>query len=135
LGDDLSERRICVLGLTYKPDTSTLRRSAALEIIADLTRAGAQVSASDPRADRVELARYGAFSFFENPYDALGGAEALLLMTPWKQYRDLDFAEVASRMKRRLLFDTANLWSADELVRRGFEYYDIGRGRKLKEAP
>jgi len=127
---DLSAKRISVLGLTYKPDTSTLRRSAALEVIGDLVRAGAVIQASDPKADRGEIAAASGFRFVEDPYAALEGAEALVLMTPWAAYKELDFDRVKALMRRPLVFDTANLWPGQDMTRRGFEYLDIGRGRK-----
>jgi len=130
LGGSLQGRRIAILGLTYKPDTSTLRRSAALEVIADLMREGAVVAASDPRANREELKNYSAFEFFDNPYAAVQNADAVVLMTPWKDYRDLDFDRLKATMARPLLFDTANLWQAGPLLGKGFTYLDIGRGRK-----
>lgn len=131
--DNLKGRHIAVLGLTYKPDTSTLRRSAALEVITGLLRAGATVAASDPRADRNELKAYAALEFYENPYDAVQGADALVLMTPWKQYKELDFRDIRPRMARPVVFDTANFWSANELIRNGIEYFDIGRGRPSRK--
>ena len=94
----LKGARVSVLGLTYKADTSTLRRSAALEVIADLVAAGAIVSAHDPRADRKELQAYDGFRFHEDPLDAVAGADALVLMTPWSDYRTLDFSAVRQRM-------------------------------------
>lgn len=129
----LNGRHVTVLGLTYKPDTSTLRRSAALEVIAGLVRAGANVAASDPRADRNELKAHTTFAFFDDPYDAVEDAEALVLMTPWKEYKELDFEVIKARMGRPVLFDTANLWSANDLIQRGFEYFDIGRGRQSRK--
>jgi len=126
----LAGARVAVLGLTYKPDTSTLRRSAAMAAIADLAKAGAVVSAHDPRADREELRTYGGFTFFEDPLAAVDGAEALVLMTPWKEYRTIDFAEMRQRMARPYVLDTAGLWDADRLGELGFHYDDIGRGRR-----
>jgi UDPglucose 6-dehydrogenase len=126
----LAGARVAVLGLTYKADTSTLRRSAALEVVADLTAAGAIVSAHDPRADRDELSACSGFSFHEDALDAITGAAALVLMTPWSDYRRLDFTEVRQRMTGRYVLDTAGLWSADVLTGMGFAYDDIGRGRR-----
>lgn len=134
LGENLQGRRIAVLGLTYKPDTSTLRRSAALEIISELARAGAVVAASDPRADRQELKLCEALRFCEDPYEAMRGADAVVLMTPWKQYRDLDFDRIKASVARPIVVDTANLWPADALLGKGFTYLDIGRGRSAKGA-
>jgi UDPglucose 6-dehydrogenase len=127
----LQGARVAVLGLTYKPDTSTLRRSAAIEVIADLLQAGAVVNAHDPRADREELKAHTGFTFFEDLLAAVGGVEALVLMTPWKDYQDIDFETVRHRMVKPYVLDTAGLWSADELVRLGFIYDDIGRGRRI----
>ena len=129
LGENLRGRRIAILGLTYKPETSTLRRSAALEIAGELIREGADVWASDPRASRDELSAYPGLHFVENPYDAIRQGDALVLMTPWKQYRELDFEAIRSGMTTPLLIDTANLWNADDLISLGFLYIDIGSGR------
>ena len=124
--------RVAVLGLTYKPDTSTLRRSAAIEVIGDLVARGVKVSAHDPMADRDELKAHGEFAFADNPLAAVEGAEALVLMTPWKDYKGLDFAAVKQRMARPYVLDTAGLWNADQLTALGFVYEDIGRGRRAQ---
>lgn len=121
---------VTVLGLTYKPDTSTLRRSAALEIIGDMVRAGMRVTAHDPKADRGELAKHGGFRFVEDAYEAMKGAEALVIITAWGEYRDLDFERAAGLMERRLVIDVNNMYDAAELEKTGFTYLDVGRGRK-----
>lgn len=126
----LAGARVAVLGLTYKADTSTLRRSAALEVVADLAAAGALVSAHDPRADRDELRGLSGFCFHEDPLEAVSGADALVLMTPWAIYRELDFDEVRRRMAGRYVLDTAGLWDATQMTGLGFTYDDIGRGRQ-----
>ncbi len=131
---ELRGARIAVLGLTYKPDTSTLRRSAALEVIAELASAGAVVHAHDPRADRGELRGQPGFTFHDDPLDAVSGADAVVLMTPWASYRELDFGEVRRRMTGSYLLDTAGLWDAEALVALGFAYDDIGRGRRRGRA-
>ena len=129
----LKGARVAVLGLTYKADTSTLRRSAAIGVIGDLVAAGATVTAHDPRADRDELKSHGEFIFFDDPLAAVDGADALVLMTPWKDYRDLDFAAVRRRMARPYILDTAGLWDAAALADLGLEYDDIGRGRHPRQ--
>ncbi|MEA2876300.1 MAG: UDPglucose 6-dehydrogenase [Hyphomicrobiales bacterium] len=126
---DLAKARVAVLGLTYKADTSTLRRSAALEVIGDLVKKGTKVNAHDPRADRQEIKAHTEFTFFEDPLAAVSGTDALVLMTPWVDYRDLDFAAVKSRMAKPYVLDTAGLWNADKLTGLGFAYDEIGRGR------
>lgn len=128
----LRNARVAVLGLTYKPDTSTLRRSAAIEVIGELIARGVKVSAHDPLADRDELKAHGEFAFADDPLAAVEGAEALVLMTPWKDYKGLDFAAVKQRMARPYVLDTAGLWNADQLTALGFVYDDIGRGRRAQ---
>lgn len=125
----LANVRATVLGLTYKPDTSTLRRSAALEIIGDMAREGMRVSAHDPKADRSEIATHTDFRFFEDAYGAIEGADVLIVITPWPEYKSLDFARVQQLMSGSVLIDTANLLDADRLQGLGFKYLDIGRGR------
>ena len=126
---NLAGRRVAVLGLTYKPDTSTLRRSAALEIIGDLAREKISVKAHDPKADRGELKSLSGFAFCEDVYEAVEGAEALVLITPWKEYKALDFDRVKKTMSVPFIIDTANLLDGERLVKMGFVYMDIGRGR------
>lgn len=131
LGGNLAGRKIAVLGLTYKPDTSTLRRSAALEVIASLVAGGAVVRAHDPRADRSELSRIGGFSCCDSPLEAAQGCEALILMTPWKEYSSIDPAEVKKAMTGRIIFDTANIWPSNRWEREGLVHLTIGRGKRM----
>jgi UDPglucose 6-dehydrogenase len=126
---DLEGVRAAVLGLTYKPDTSTLRRSASLEIIGDMAGRGMIVAAHDPKADRAEVAARRDFRFAEDAYAAVEGADVLVLITPWPEYKSLDFARVRRLMAGKLVIDTANLLDARELQGLGFTYLDIGRGR------
>jgi len=122
---------LAVLGLTYKPDTSTLRRSAALEIIAEMAQRRADVRAHDPRADRQELAQYQGFRFFENVYDALEGARVLVLMTGWPEYRQLAFDRVKQVMAQPVILDASSLLDGTQLTSMGFTYLDVGRGRTM----
>jgi UDPglucose 6-dehydrogenase len=127
----LENAPVTVLGLTYKPDTSTLRRSASLEIIGDMLAAGVKVCAHDPKADRAEVAAHKEFKFFEDVYDALKGAQAMVLITGWADYKMLDFERVKKTMARPVIIDVNNMLDADKLQALGFTYLDIGRGRKV----
>ena len=126
---NLAGRRVAVLGLTYKPDTSTLRRSASLEIIGDLVREKMVVTGHDPKADRTELASHREFTFFENAYDAVRDAEAVVLITGWAEYRTLDYEKIKALMKGRVFIDTQNMLNGDRMLELGYQYLDIGRGR------
>ncbi|MDD5482526.1 MAG: nucleotide sugar dehydrogenase [Kiritimatiellae bacterium] len=124
----LAGRKITVLGLAYKPGTSALRRSLSLEIIAELNRANASVTAHDPKADRREIAGRADFRFENNPYRAARGADALLLLTGWKEYKNLDYGRIRKTMAGDLLIDANNILNRADLVRAGFRYIGFGRG-------
>ena len=125
----LKDLRVGIWGLTYKPGTSTLRRSAALELIRNLSLKGALVKAHDPKADREEIRRFTDFAFFENPYDAVQDADVLVVMTGWPEYTKLDFSEVRKRMKHPLLLDTNNMFDRASLFQAGVRICGIGRGQ------
>ena len=118
-----------ILGLTYKPGTSTLRRSAALEIIGDLLKEGAVVRAHDPKADLTEIEQHREFEFCADPYHAAGGTDALVIITGWPEFQNLDFPKIAAAMKRPVLIDTQNMLDADRMISLGFTYFGVGRGK------
>ena len=120
---------IGVLGLTYKPDTSTLHRSAALEIIRDLVDKGAVVKAHDPKAALEEIQLHKEFKFCKDPYEVAEGGDALVVITEWPEYRELDFGLLRTKMKRPILFDAKNMLDDKLLTEKGFKYFGIGRGR------
>ncbi len=124
----LAGKKAAVFGLTYKPDTSTLRRSASLEIIGDLVREGMVVCGHDPKADRAELAQHKEFTFNEDPYEAAREADAVVLITGWTDYKTLDYARIRKNMRGAVLLDTQNMLDADKLGALGFVYLDVGRG-------
>lgn len=124
--------KISVFGLTYKPDTSTLRRSASIKIIEDLLNEKAEILSHDPRADKTELQQYSHINFQEDPYDAVKDANALVLVTPWKQYKEINFNIVKTIMAPKpIIIDTANLWDSDMLVDLDFAYLNIGQGKRI----
>ncbi len=124
----LEGRCISVLGLTYKPDTSTLRRSVALEIIQELLQEGAMIKAHDPKADREELKKYTGFTFYNDPYQALLEAEAAVFVTGWKEFQSLDFCKIKRSMVKPYIFDPQGLFQPSVLGELGFTYVGIGRG-------
>jgi len=126
---NLKGRRIAVLGLTYKPQTSTLRRSAALEIITDLKNAGAVITAHDPMADRAEVAQHSEFEFTDDVYAAVTDTEAVVIITAWEDYLFLDYKRIHKAMKGRTLIDCNNMLKPDDMDALGFEYMNVGRGR------
>ncbi len=125
----LRSKTVGVLGLTYKPGTSTLRRSAAIETIRNIVAQGAVVRAYDPKADRAEMAPFRhEFIVCDNPYAVAQGAHAIVLVTPWPEFKELDFARLRALMHSPVFLDTANMLDPDQVAQAGFLYQGIGRG-------
>jgi UDPglucose 6-dehydrogenase len=120
--------QIGILGLTYKPGTSTLRRSAALEIIGDLVAKGAVIRACDPKADPEEVKTHKEFEFCADAYEAAKNSSALVLVTEWPEYKNLDFNIIKSLMKKPVFIDAKNLLDDEQMTKSGFIYLGIGRG-------
>ena len=125
----LQNLTIGVLGLTYKAGTSTLRRSASLEIIRNLVDAGAKVKAYDPKADLREIQGPMAFEFCSDPMTVAQGSDALVFVTDWPEFKQLDFSRIKSLMKKPVVVDAQNMLDADSLIQMGFIYLGVGRGR------
>jgi UDPglucose 6-dehydrogenase len=122
--------QIGILGLTYKPGTSTLRRSAALEIISELVKKGATIKACDPKASREEIATHKEFKFCKDAYAAAKNSDALVLVTEWSEFKDLDFDRIKSLMKRPVFIDAKNMLAIETMSQKGFTYLGVGRGHQ-----
>ncbi len=132
----LRSKTIGVLGLTYKPGTSTLRRSAAVEIIHDIVGRGGIVRAYDPKADPAEasLLRHEVM-VCDEPYAIAEGADAIVLITPWPEFKDLDLTRLRASMRDSAFLDTANMLDPALVTRAGFAYQGIGRGAVPRREP
>lgn len=129
-GEDLAGRRFALWGLAFKPNTDDMREAPSLSIIAELTRRGAEVRAFDPVAmeqARPLLAHNPAVSMTADMYEALDGADALLIATEWKVFRAPDLERVKRLLKRPRVIDGRNLWVPAEMREQGFDYQGIGR--------
>lgn len=126
----LQGRQVGVLGLTYKPGTSTLRRSAALHFIKAMAADGASVRAYDPKADPEEVRLHSELTLCDDPYAVTEGGDALLLATAWPEFRELDFRRIREAMLKPVLLDPHNMLDADAMVRQGFLYCGTGRGQQ-----
>lgn len=125
-----------VLGLTYKAGTSTLRRSPAIEMIQALVAEGARVKAYDPKVAPEELASYSdILTFCGDPYAVARGSYALLLVTDWPEFKQLDFDRISASMEQPVLLDAQNMLDADVMTRIGFVYQGVGRGGPLQGSP
>ena len=126
----LREKRIAVWGLTFKPDTDDVRCSVAIDLVNDLVREGAHVTAYDPKGmDKVREFKLlpDCVTLVDTPMDAIEGAEALILATEWKDFANVDLPEVKKRMHTPLIFDGRNLFAPETMREMGFTYKGIGR--------
>jgi UDPglucose 6-dehydrogenase len=124
---DLRGKRIAIWGLAFKPRTDDLRESPALTLIDVLLAEGAVVIAHDPAAAEHAKKIYGdKITFADDQYEAATGADALVLITEWRQYQSPDFERLKTLMKRPLLIDGRNIWSTYGLKKQGFVYEGIG---------
>jgi len=120
-------KRVAVLGLAFKANTDDIRFAPALEVIRRLLEEGAEVHASDPEAITKTTAVFPAVSYHQDPYEALKDADAALICTEWKLFRELDWVRAGELMTRRLVIDGRNLYSPKTMQQLGFEYYSFGR--------
>jgi len=128
LGSDLRGARIAVWGLAFKPNTDDMRESPALVLIDDLLNAGANVVAHDPVAMTEARHRLGErVTFAASSYEAVTGADALIVVTDWNEYRHPDFARIKEALRRPVIIDGRNLYALDRMQRMGFTYHSIGR--------
>jgi UDPglucose 6-dehydrogenase len=136
-GADLKGRTFAIWGLAFKPDTDDVREASSLTTIELLLKAGAKVRTYDPIAvDNVRKLVPAAWTesrqltFCSDAYEALDGADAMLLVTEWKQFRNPDFERIMHKLRSPVIFDGRNQYDPAEVAALGFEYYGIGRGRK-----
>ena len=124
----IKDKRIAVLGLSFKPNTDDIRNAPAIEIVKALQEEGAVIRAYDPQAmERAKKVLKGV-NFCADPYLACKGSDCLLLMTEWDEFKELDFSKIRKLMHRPLLVDGRNIYKADQLKKAGFKYSAIGTG-------
>ena len=127
-GDRLADRCFALWGVAFKPRTDDIREAPAVTLIERLLEAGAKVRAHDPEALGNLRRRFGdKVSYHSACYEALAGADALVIMTEWNEFRSPDFEEMRKRLRQPVIFDGRNLYPLDAMRRYEFEYYSIGR--------
>jgi UDPglucose 6-dehydrogenase len=131
LGGDVSGTRIAVWGLAFKPNTDDMREAPSLTLIEELMSAGATVVAHDPVAMTEAKERLNhdpsRLVFAPSSYDALAGADALVVVTDWNEYRHPNFARIKETLKRPIIVDGRNLYALHRMAELGFSYHSIGR--------
>jgi len=123
----LRGKKIAVWGLSFKPNTDDIRLAPAIEVIRRLLAEGAEVRATDPEAMERTRAVFPNLNYNEDPYEVARGADALLLLTEWEQFRRLDWKRVRKEMARPLVIDGRNMLRPSQMKELGFEYVSFGR--------
>lgn len=128
LGGDLKGKKIAMWGLAFKPYTDDIREAPALENIAALLAEGASVTAYDPEAVENVKGIFGdKIAYTDDMYDALEGADVLMIMTEWPEFRTPEFADIKAKLKFPAIFDGRNLFELNDMQEHGFYYVSIGR--------
>jgi len=127
---NLEGRTLAVWGLSFKPGTDDVREAPALTVVSRLVEMGASIQAYDPQAmgtARQELGDMPRLSYVSSCYEALKGAEALIISTEWTSFREPDFERMKSLMKQPVIFDGRNLYNPVKITQLGFQYFYIGQ--------
>jgi UDPglucose 6-dehydrogenase len=128
LGGEMRGKTVAVLGLTFKPNTDDMRDAPSIPLITALQDMGAAVRAFDPIGMEQAKAYLKGMAYGSDAYDCAQGADALVIVTEWEQFRALDFARLKAAMKQPVLVDLRNIYDAADMARHGFKYSGVGRG-------
>ncbi len=135
-GTDLTGRTFAVWGLAFKPRTDDVREAPALVVIEELLSAGAAVRAYDPEAIETTRAILGdEVTYCDSSYEACEGADALLVITEWNEFRRPDFERIGGLLKQQVVFDGRNVYSPQRMAALGFEHFTVGRNRHRSPGP
>jgi len=125
---DLGGRHFAIWGLAFKPRTDDMREAPSVGLVEELLGAGCTISVHDPEAMDVARKIFGdRISYHRQNYEALDGADALLVVTEWNEFRRPDFERMRRRLKEPVVFDGRNLWEPSDMAELGFTYFPIGR--------
>jgi UDPglucose 6-dehydrogenase len=127
-GNNLKGKVIALWGLAFKPHTDDIREAPALYNIEELIKLGATIKAHDPEAmENVKRILGDKIQYFENPYEAAEGADAIFIATEWPEFRTPDFEKLNSILKSKVIFDGRNVYEVDLMREQGYTYFSIGR--------
>ena len=137
-GEELTGKTFAIWGLAFKPGTDDMREAPAIYIAKELVKRGAKIKAYDPKAryeaENFYLKDTPNISYFDSKYETLSEANAMILLTEWKEFRSPDFEELKLKLVEPIIFDGRNQYSHLRLESKGFEYYQIGKRTELINA-
>jgi UDPglucose 6-dehydrogenase len=125
--DNIKAKTIAILGLSFKPNTDDIREAPAISIIQSLLKEGANIRAYDPVAMENTKAILPDITYCNDAYDACDGADAVVIVTEWNQFRNLDLGKLFSLLKQPYFFDLRNIYDPTKMKGMGFHYYSVGR--------
>ena len=123
----LKNKTLAVLGLAFKPNTDDIRDAPALTIIQSLQKEGAKIRAYDPVAMKEAARQIPKMKCCKDAYDAMKGADAVVLITEWNQFRNLDLARILTLLREPFFFDLRNVYDPQKMKAKGFRYFSVGR--------
>lgn len=126
-GGSVEGKTIAVLGLTFKPNTDDMRDSPSLTIVPTLQAEGARIQAHDPEGEAQARKLMPDLDYKADPYAAIEGADAVLILTEWNEYRALDLARVKALLRKPVFIDLRNIYRPAQMADAGFDYHSIGR--------
>jgi UDPglucose 6-dehydrogenase len=130
-GENLTGKTFAIWGLAFKPETDDMREAPSIYIIKELVKRGAKIQAYDPKAmeeaQHFYLKDIQQTKYFNSKYETLQNADAMILLTEWKEFRSPDFEELRIQLKQPIIFDGRNQYNDYQLQKRGFEYFQIGK--------
>ena len=128
-GEDLAGMKLGLWGLAFKPDTDDMRSAPAVDIINVLQHEGAKIKAYDPVAMPNAKTILKNITYCKDPYTVARDCDCLLVLTEWKEFKNLNFKKLRLVMKQPVIFDGRNMYHDKDLEDLGFEYYGVGRGQ------
>lgn len=124
---DLKDKTFAVWGLAFKPKTDDMREAPSLIIINELQKLGAKIKAFDPEAQGKAKTMLKNIEFCQSPHYTIKDADALIIMTEWNEFRDMEIEKIKKLMKQPVIFDGRNIYEPEEMKKLGFIYYGVGR--------
>jgi len=122
----LKGKKIAVLGLAFKPETDDMREAPSIEIISELLKRGTKVNAFDPVAEKEARKIFPNINYHDSAYSALKEADAMLLVTEWNEFKEMDFEKIKKEMAQAVIVDGRNIYDRKTLEKAGFKYEGIG---------